>query len=303
MVYSMKTLFSILSVSLLPLSISDAYTFKDLADSAAVADSLAGFSQANPEMHAKLESDFVLLRRTDSLTARPQSFSDLLKRPMTASPGPIRAKDLEQSVERIKDVFINDLRPRLDSAGVSEERSRSLRKPITEFQTEDLKLAMDRNDVRLSRFRQKFGPGAPRLNVLEVGFAYLLQGVPGFGPGPKGPGPLEPVCAYSTSYVMVYNGADIPGQLMISSAWETGLRWYWFGASDSPYSFWSLLKPSYLSIGAAFSSRREWFFLAHDEAWDPGFFVDIGGFKSAVLFGDEIRVFLGRQFQLVPYLF
>jgi len=295
--------FILIFVLLFPRSTLFAYTFQDLADSATVADSLAGFSSASPEMHAKLESDFALLRRADSLTARPQSFPDLLKKPFASTPDPVRPKDLQESVERIQDVFLNDLRPLLDSAGIPAERIRSLRKPITEFQTEDLKLAMERNDIRLSRFQQKFGPGAPRLNVLEVGFAYLLQGVPGFGPGPKGPGPLELVCAYSTSYVMVYNGADIPGQFMISSVWETGLRWYWFGASNSRYSFWSMLKPSYFSVGGAFSSHRNWFFVAHDEAWEPGFFVDIGGFKSAVLFGNEVRVFLGRQFQLVPYLF
>jgi hypothetical protein len=85
--------------------------------------------------------------------------------------------------------------------------------------------------------------------------------------------------------------------------WEVGIRGYLFAGPSGP-SFWDLLIPRYISAGAAFSSHRDWFFLAHDETWEPGFFLDVGGIKGAMIFGeDDYRVFVGRQFQIIPHLF
>jgi hypothetical protein len=278
----------------------------DVADSAWVADSLADFASKNPDLHGKLLTAIAKLRKLATEDSPQLSLVEIMKARQTNVMGDsISLGSVHFALEFIKTLFINELRVALEEAGISKMRIISLREPVTLYQRSQLTQAYTRNQLRLNRYAQKFGPGAPRLNVLEALLAYSFQGIYPFGPGTSGPGPLEWVAGYSTSYLMMYQESrqDIPQEITVGAMWEAGLRYYLFAGTDR-VGFWDLLVPRYLAAGAAFGSHRDWFFFAHDEDWEPGFFVDVGGIKGSVLFGDDdYRVYLGRQFQFIPHLF
>ncbi len=302
----------VFGVMVIPLSVragqvgAPAFHLSDVADSAWTADSLSDFGSKHPDLHGKLLTAIAKLRKLDSDEGPGLTLVEIMKaKPADALGDSISLGSVHFALEFIKTLFINELRTALEEAGVSKTRIISLREPVTLYQRSQLTQAYTRNQLRLNRYAQKFGPGAPRLNVAEALLAYAFQGVYPFGPGDKGPGPLEWVAGYSTSYLLTYQDSrqDVPPELTVGAMWEVGLRGYLFAGTDKA-SFTDLLIPRYIAAGAAFGSHRDWFFLAHDEDWDPGFFVDIGGVKGAVLFGDgDYRVFIGRQFQLIPHLF
>jgi len=278
-----------------------------LADSSLAADSLAGFEAVKPELHAKFRSAALSLKKME---ARQDGidFTDILKAtsPQAFAEIPADLGKAMREMEFIKRVTLNELKDALVEKGVPAERIISLREPISAYQMAQLKNAYDESRNRLFRYEQRYGPGAPRLNIAEAGLAYLLQGLYPFGPNRKGPGPLEPVARYSTSWVLTYSEEleDIPRAFTVGALYEFGLRWYWYSAPDARPGFWGLLKPNFLSAGYAMAaSNRPWFFLGNDESFDPGFFVDVGLIKVAMTFGDYSRVFVGKQFQFIPYLF
>lgn len=288
-------------------STSKVFTLHDMADSALVADSLSKFHVAEPLLHAKLKNACLTLKSVENIKD-DLGFLEILK---AQNPSALKASKTDmgkvlREVELVKTLFINELKSALQAAGISDDRILSLREPITAYQRHQVQKAFERNENKLARYEQRFGPTSPKLNILEAGLTYALQAVPGFGPSDNGPGFIEPVFRYSTTYAVLYTdrSQDIPNSLIFGSLWECGMRFYWYSdANDSP-SFWSLLKPLSIGVGAAFAaSQRDWFFLINDETFDPGLFVDLGAIKAAMTFGDNPRIFVGRQFQLVPHLF
>lgn len=291
----------------LPAQARNAFTFSQFADSALVADSLANFESAQPKLHAKLRAAAQSLKSLE-LRDESLSFTDALKatRPLALKETPADLGKAMRDVNFIKEVTLNELKDALDSAKVPPDRILSLRQPLTAYQQSELKAAYDRSRNRLFRYEQRYGANSPSLNFVEAGVAYALQGLYPFGPNQSGPGPLEPVLRYSTTWFLAHNENvnDLPRNFQVAALWELGLRCYWFSAPDARPSLLALLKPSFIAAGyAAAPAERNWFFLVNDESFDSGFFLDIGVIKAAVTFGENRRIFLGRQFQIVPHLF
>jgi hypothetical protein len=286
---------------------STAFTLGQLADSVWTADSLANFQAYDAKLHSRVVSAVWALRKF-SQKSDAISFADELKATRPEALGE-KAADMGKilmDVEFLKTVSINELKEALVAAQVPTDRILSLREPVTAFQRQEIKMAYDRSRNRLFRYEQRYGKHAPDLNLLEAGVAYALQGFYPFGPNESGPGSLEPVARYSTTWALAYmdKTVDLPREFTVAALWEIGLRWYWYSAPEARPSFLSLLKPEFIAAGyATAASKRDWFFFVNDEPFDPGFFVDIGVFKVAMTFGDNDRVFIGRQFQIFPHVF
>lgn len=158
--------------------------------------------------------------------------------------------------------------------------------------------------TRLDRTEAKYGAGAPRLNLLEVGINYGLQGLPWFSPGLDGPSPNEIVLAYSTSYATVNDGtADAVSVLELG--WRRfDLDW----RADQGSGVLGLLHPRYVTVGVALAEGRDgalrWPLTgAASQETRLGPFVSWGDLKAAFLFGHESRFIFSRQVQLLPSLF
>jgi hypothetical protein len=153
----------------------------------------------------------------------------------------------------------------------------------------------------LSRMEKKYGPRSARLNGLEVLAAFALQRTPGFRVDPTThyPGPFEPIIAYTATYL-----TRSDEKMRIISVAETGLRRYVFAESWGGSGLRRWLKPAYVSGGLAISGRTD------DPLRSPfqgrsrfGAFVGWGDLKVAYLFGDDRRVLVTQQIQIIPLLF
>ncbi len=283
------------------------FTLRQLADSVWTADSLAHFETFDAKLHDRVRSA-VWAIRAFSDAHDDLSYSDELKAttPIALDEKPADMGKVLLDVEFLKKVSLNELKEAQTAAQIPVDRILSLREPITAYQRTQIKAAYDRSRNRLFRYEQRYGKNAPQLNVLEAGLAYALQGFYPFGPNASGPGPLEPVCRYSTTWALAYHekSIDLPRQFTLGALWEFGLRWYWYSAPEARPSLWSLAKPTSIAAGYAMAaSKRDWFLIVNDEPFDGGFFVDLGYAKVAMTFGKYQRVFIGRQFQIIPHLF
>ncbi len=153
---------------------------------------------------------------------------------------------------------------------------------------------------RLRRYERKFGPGSVQLNVIEVGIAYMLQGVRGFGYHPdEGPGPLEVVASYSTTY---FSYADEDVQIV--SGAEFGLRYYYFGDDWGRGGLRGYLKPGHVSAGVVVAGAKDGPLVG---PWSGesrvGVFGAWGDLKVAWIGGANSRWLLTKQFQILPFIF
>lgn len=156
---------------------------------------------------------------------------------------------------------------------------------------------------RLDRFEVKYGPGSPRLNIVEVGLNAWLQGTPWFRPSQKGVSPNEVLVGYSTSWVTIHDDEAMP-----ASTLEAGWRRYNLDWREGATGLAALLKPRYVSVGVAFAEQRDgalrWPLRgAADRTTRVGPFVSLGDLKVAWLVGPHASVLVSRQFQLLPGLF
>jgi hypothetical protein len=161
--------------------------------------------------------------------------------------------------------------------------------------------ARDRALTRLSRYERKLGPRSARLNFPEVLFNYAAQRwVPGFRPTPLGgPSPWEVVASYVPGYATMVDGHVEP-----VSASEFGLRRYLFGESFGQAGLLGLVLPSYWSVGVVTASDRNgalvWPWQGADRS---GAFVSWGTIKLAYINRDRGTWLMGKQFQIVPFVF
>ncbi|HEY7395207.1 MAG TPA: hypothetical protein VH559_10190 [Gemmatimonadaceae bacterium] len=161
--------------------------------------------------------------------------------------------------------------------------------------------ARDRALTRLSRYERKLGPRSARLNFPEVLFNYAAQRwVPGFRPTPLGgPSPWEVVASYVPGYATIVDGHVEP-----VSASEFGLRRYLFGESFGQPGLIGLVLPSYWSVGVVTASDRNgalvWPWQGADRS---GAFVSWGTIKLAYINRDHGTWLMGKQFQIVPFVF
>jgi hypothetical protein len=168
----------------------------------------------------------------------------------------------------------------------------------------DLVRAQREGLARLRRYEVKYGPGSPRLNVVEVLLNAGLQRLSVFAPGKNGPSPYEALLAYSTSYATI----DRRDDTRPVSVLEAGVRRYTFGWDPDSRSVWArMLKPRYGSLGVAIAERRDgalrWPLSGAGETSRVGPFLTWGDLKVAVLLGPDSRFLLSRQMHLLPNLF
>lgn len=161
--------------------------------------------------------------------------------------------------------------------------------------------ARDRTLQRLANYERKLGPQAPKLNGVEVLLNYAAQRwVPGFRGSPLGgPSPLEVITAYVPTYGTVAGSRVVP-----ATASELGVRRYIFKRSWGTPGWRSLLKPPYISLGAAVASDRQGTLtLPWEDRTRTGAFLGWGEIKLAYVPGRRGQVMLARQIQLIPFTF
>jgi len=179
---------------------------------------------------------------------------------------------------------------------------------VINLQRLQLKASLEQSREKLNRYEKKYGPGSARLNIAEsaVNF-FFLRNVPLFGTGDDGPGPLEFISAYSSSYVTAYNAETekLFKDIGIVSALEIGVRYYFLGEGWGEEGFWNgIAKPGFATAGLLVTGEEAGFFkspLKGKESY--GLFLSWGGLKAGYIVGDNSRILLSRQFQVVPYLF
>ncbi len=153
---------------------------------------------------------------------------------------------------------------------------------------------------RLGRYERKFGPGSVQLNALEVGIAYLLQNVKGFRYDPEsGPGPLEVVASYTTTYFSYAEDA-----FEVVSASEFGLRRYIFSDGWGRGGYRGYLKPAHFSFGVTVAGEKDgplvWPWRGESR---QGAFFAWGDVKVAYVSGTNSRWLVSQQFQILPLIF
>ena len=169
-------------------------------------------------------------------------------------------------------------------------------------QVDDLlqQLALEQARNRLGRYERKFGPRSVQMNALEVGIAYLLQDVKGFGYDPNdGPGPWEVVASYTTTY---FSYTQEEPQVVAAS--EFGVRHYNFGDGWGSGGFGGFLKPGHWSAGMVVAGEKDgplvWPWSGDSRT---GAFVAWGDVKVAYVGGSNSRWLVSKQFQILPLTF
>jgi hypothetical protein len=178
--------------------------------------------------------------------------------------------------------------------------TQQLRDRVNDLHVPGLEAGQQWNLETLRRLERKYGPKSAKLNGIEVLAAYLLQRNSAFGVDATGrPGPLEAVCAYVPTYL-----TRSDQKMRAVGVAEVGLRQYIFKQGWGGTGRFAFLRPGYVSYGMAVSGRDD------DPMRPPwqgasrfGAFFGWGAMKVAWLAGDNQRVLITQQFQLLPMIF
>jgi hypothetical protein len=206
--------------------------------------------------------------------------------------------DLANAMRQIHTGLRRDLR----DLGVPAARVDSTLTPTRQLEDATQALAFERAQQRLNRYDIKYGPGAPPLNGVEVIVNYVLQRVPGFGPGADGPGPLEFVASYSTTGA-TNSSAQLTGIRLISSS-RFGVRYYDFSRTRSSKSIVGALVPADYSIGwSAIAGANAPLQSPLAKSLRGGLFVGLGALYGAYTRVGGNQVIVGLSQQLLPFTF
>lgn len=209
-----------------------------------------------------------------------------------------KSKRLNGAFLFVKNVANGFIRGHLDSA-----RQETLLRPLDEFENTEISNALAARMRNLEMLEIKYGPNSARLNVLEMLVNHFcLRGLPAFGLDAEGrPGPLEMVLSYSTSYVTPSWSRHDGTGLILTSAFEGGLRIYFLKHGWGR----NALLPAYMTVGGLMAAKDEGILRNPFETMpDFGGFVSWGAVKAGLIYADdEPRILLNRQFQFIPYLF
>jgi hypothetical protein len=178
--------------------------------------------------------------------------------------------------------------------------TQELRDRVNALQVPGIEAGQQWNLETLRRLERKYGPKSAKLNGIEVVAAYLLQRNAAFGVDATGrPGPFEVICAYGPTYL-----TRSDDKMRVVGVAEVGLRQYIFKENWGGTGRFAFLRPGYLSYGMAVSGRDD------DPMRPPwqgasrfGAFFGWGAMKVAWLGGDDQRVLITQQFQLLPFIF
>jgi hypothetical protein len=285
------------------------FTVAALLTAARTGDSLAGFRSSNPATHQRLQGVIDRLDRPEvlrlplALVARPERVTGSTREARMAfvarAERPANAPGLAEydgpALDTLAMVMAQEL-PRALEPLVGEDSTDRLLEPLEAFNFARRSASIAMSLEKLRRYERKYGPGAPRLNGVEVLMNYGAQWLPGFRPNVEGwPGALEVVASYVPAYLTMVDGK---GRAV--AVGELGLRRYLWNKDFGN----SLLKPAYLSLGLAVAGERD-----GAMAWPLrgerryGAFFGWGEAKIAWVGGNEKRVMFTRQMQLVPWVF
>jgi hypothetical protein len=181
---------------------------------------------------------------------------------------------------------------------------------ISEMGVIVVQAGMNANQTLLTHEAAKYGPGAPQLNLAEVGANYIVQLVPGirrwFLPDPaSGPSPNEIVLAYRTTDLTIMKSAagHLTGRVV--SAGQIGLRRYTFAprcGQGPPHV--RVLRPCTWSTGLYVMSASD---VPLSSVWGRGTrfggYVALSDYHVGCVFGVERRCAVGLVSQVLPYLF
>lgn len=276
-------------------------TLGQLLDGARIGDSIAGFRTSAPVVDSMVQA---LLRHLD----RP----DLRRLPLhvignsraslgvvgrKARPVGYTARDtiaLNQLAEVVGQEYRDALASKLSRAAID-----SLLDPFEAFDVVRRAASKDMSLEKLRRFERKYGPGTPKLNLAEVVLNYGAQWVPAFRPNDEGwPSRHEVVAAYVPTYLTITDG-----KARAISVAELGIRSYlwtpgWGGREGG------VLRPGYWSIGVALAGESDGAMTSPFRGSSRlGAFLGWGDAKIAWVGGQQPRVLVTRQVQLVPWGF
>jgi hypothetical protein len=283
-------------------AVSDASTVRDLVAAAETAATSANLPAQNAAAASALAMALDTLRASRVLDEDLEVFVTRYVSPDAIARARRRQSrytaDMKQAIDTIK-AMANVVLPAVGapSAGLD---ALVLELAVAE---QTVGLAWDRETLR--RLARKYGPGSARLNGAEVLLAYALQRVPGFGIVSSGaqkgrPGPLEAVLAYAPTYI-----TRSDAQMRAIGVVEAGVRHYFFrdGWGDGSGAL-SFLRPAYASYGVAWTSGSD---AALRPPWEHGTrlgaFVGWGALKVAWVGGDQQRLSVTQQYQLIPWVF
>lgn len=193
-----------------------------------------------------------------------------------------------------------DIRP-VVTASVPDSVNRAFVRATETARLLFLMSARDRTLQRLANYERKLGPSSPKLNGVEVLLNYAAQRwVPGFRGSPiGGPSPWEVVTAYVPTYATIAGSRLVP-----AAASEVGLRHYNFSRTWGVGGWRNLIRPPYVSIGAAVASDRPGTLtLPWEDKSRVGAFIGWGAVKLAWVPGRNGQVMITRQLQVVPFAF
>jgi hypothetical protein len=285
------------------------YTLGALVSAARMGDSVAAWRTANPAAHGRLAALLARLERPELtslpliLVAQPEQVTGPERRARLEFVARAERPEGPPGLARVDGAAIDTLAmlmaqelPRALEPVVGEDSTDRLLAPLEAFNFARRNQSIATSLEKLRRFERKFGPGSPRLNVVEVLLNYGAQWLPGFAPNNDGwPGSLEVVASYVPTYLTIADGSG----RAVSIA-ELGLRRYLWGRDFGT----SVFKPGYFSLGLALAGERDGA-LASPWRGDSrlGAFFGWGGAKLAYVGGRDKRLLITRQMHIVPWVF
>lgn len=278
-------------------------TLRDIVAAMSDAREKANLAATMPLVDRLLEEQLTVLNGSGMLDDTADRLAAAVAAPRVAALARVRSGQAPPRVINalrvVKRLRNNEVFAALAKVTSPQAADQALR-PVTMFQAAQLDLSLADSLSILRKYERKFGPDSARLNGPEVLLNYGLQRVRGFGPNAAGePGPLELIASYSPTYLTY---ADDKAQMV--SITEFGLRRYFFSESWGAQGWQGFIKPAFMTAGLAVAGEEDG---AMKWPWKGdarlGAFLSWGELKVAYLFGDNQRVLISRQFQLIPFAF
>jgi len=281
----------------------ESVTLRDIVSAMDEARTRSNLVAVDPEIDAELGAHLDVLRSSGMLEHTAVELAAATRIPRMSAIARTASGTAPQRVVvalyEVKGLRNNEVREALEAA-TSVEEARRVLAPVTAFQTAQLDLSIEDSVRVLRMYERKFGPASARLNGIEVLLNYAMQRLPGFGPNAASePGPLEVIASYSPTYLTYGDGE--PRMVSVS---ELGLRHYFFGESWGGSGLKGVIRPAYMTAGLAVASEDDG---AMRWPWRGdarlGGFVSWGQLKVAYVAGENQRLMVSRQFQIVPWAF
>lgn len=278
-------------------------TLRDIVSAMEQARQKGRLQEISPAIDEELTAHLDVLRNSGMLHHTAAELAEAVAAPRLSAIARTRSglapPQVVVALYEVKGLRNNEVREALEAATSSAEASQILA-PVTAFQLEELSISIN-NSIRVVRmYERKFGPNSARLNGAETILNYGLQRVRWFGPNDDGePGPLEAIASYSPTYM-----SYVDGKAVMVSASEIGLRRYFFGDHWGRRGIKGLMRPAFATLGLAVAGEKDG---ALQWPWQGdsrlGGFVSWGELKVAYVAGENRRLMVSRQFQIVPWVF